>query len=171
MSNSLQHHGLQPTKFLCLWDSLGKDTGVGCHVLLQGIFPTQRSNFWPLCVLNWQVGSSTLVSPWKPHILYIQSIIQQIFNVCVCVCVYVCVCWGVYSMFTVTLCRRYFFPCLNDKATGNKMLSLTEVGIYIHCDLHFTTFADYYLSIQTSQVAVLFRSCRKYFIIFFKAMV
>ena len=27
-----------------LGDSPGKNTGVGCHVLLQGIFPTQRSN-------------------------------------------------------------------------------------------------------------------------------
>ena len=26
------------------WDSPGKNTGVGCHALLQGIFPTQRSN-------------------------------------------------------------------------------------------------------------------------------
>ena len=25
-------------------DSLGKNTGVGCHALLQGIFPTQGSN-------------------------------------------------------------------------------------------------------------------------------
>ena len=27
---------------LCPWDSPGKNTGVGCHFLLQGIFPTQR---------------------------------------------------------------------------------------------------------------------------------
>ena len=26
------------------WDSSGKNTGVGCHALLQGIFPTQGSN-------------------------------------------------------------------------------------------------------------------------------
>ena len=26
------------------WDSLGKNTRVGCHALLQGIFPTQGSN-------------------------------------------------------------------------------------------------------------------------------
>ena len=26
---------------LCLWDFPGKNTGVGCHSLLQGIFPTQ----------------------------------------------------------------------------------------------------------------------------------
>ena len=26
------------------WDSPGKNNGVGCHFLLQGIFPTQGSN-------------------------------------------------------------------------------------------------------------------------------
>jgi len=30
--------------FLCPWDSLGKNIGVGCHFLLQGIFQTQGSN-------------------------------------------------------------------------------------------------------------------------------
>ena len=29
---------------LCPWDSPGKNTGVGCRALLQGIFPTQGSN-------------------------------------------------------------------------------------------------------------------------------
>ena len=32
------------TKLLCPWDFQGKSTGVGCHFLLQGIFPTQGSN-------------------------------------------------------------------------------------------------------------------------------
>ena len=27
--DSLQHHGLQPARLLCPWDSLGKNTGVG----------------------------------------------------------------------------------------------------------------------------------------------
>ena len=40
----LQVHGLQPARLLCPWDFPGKNTGVGCHFLLQGIFPTQRSN-------------------------------------------------------------------------------------------------------------------------------
>ena len=31
-------------KLLCPWDFQGKSTGVGCHFLLQGIFPTQGSN-------------------------------------------------------------------------------------------------------------------------------
>ena len=29
---------------LCPWNSLGKNTGVGSHFILQGIFPTQGSN-------------------------------------------------------------------------------------------------------------------------------
>ena len=35
---------VQPTKLLFPWDSPGKYTGVGCHFLLQGIFPTQELN-------------------------------------------------------------------------------------------------------------------------------
>ena len=44
MPDSLQHHGLQPTRLLCSWDFPGKDTGVGCHFLPQGVFPTQGLN-------------------------------------------------------------------------------------------------------------------------------
>ena len=32
---SLQPHGQQPTRLPCPWDSPGKNTGVGCHFLLQ----------------------------------------------------------------------------------------------------------------------------------------
>ena len=44
MSNSLWPCGLLPAGPLYPWDSLGKNTGVGCHSFLQGIFPTQGSN-------------------------------------------------------------------------------------------------------------------------------
>ena len=33
---------LWPARLLCPWDFPGKNTGVGCHTLLQGIFPTQE---------------------------------------------------------------------------------------------------------------------------------
>ena len=33
-----------PTRLLCPWNSPGKNTGVGCHFLLQGIFLTQGLN-------------------------------------------------------------------------------------------------------------------------------
>ena len=36
--------GLWPDRLLCPWNSPGKNTGVGCHFLLQGIFTTQELN-------------------------------------------------------------------------------------------------------------------------------
>ena len=40
MSDSLQSHGLLPARLLCPWDFPGKNTGMGCHSLLHGIFLT-----------------------------------------------------------------------------------------------------------------------------------
>ena len=39
MSDSLQSDGLSSARLLCPLDSLGKNTGVGCHALLQGDLP------------------------------------------------------------------------------------------------------------------------------------
>ena len=66
MSDSLQLQGLGPTRLLCPWDSPGKNTRVGCHFLLQGIFPTQGLNQHLLCLLHWQVGSLPRASPGEP---------------------------------------------------------------------------------------------------------
>ena len=44
LSDSTRPYGLKPARLFCPWDSLDKRTGVGCHALLQGIFPTQGSN-------------------------------------------------------------------------------------------------------------------------------
>ena len=49
VSDSLQYHRPQSTRLLCPWNFPGKNTGVGCHFLLQGIFLTQGSNLH-LCV-------------------------------------------------------------------------------------------------------------------------
>ena len=48
------------------WDSPGKNTGVGCHFLLQGIFLTQGSNPSLLPLLHWQVYSLMSEPPGKP---------------------------------------------------------------------------------------------------------
>ena len=55
VSDSLQPHGLYPTRLLCPWDSPGKNTGVGCHFLLQGSFPTLGLKLHLLWLLHWQV--------------------------------------------------------------------------------------------------------------------
>ena len=67
--------------FICVWlcgpmgcsspgssvhgDSPGKNTGVGCHALLQGIFQTQGLKPRNLCLLHWQVTSLPLAPPGK----------------------------------------------------------------------------------------------------------
>ena len=45
------------------WDLPGKNTGEGCHFLLQGIILTQGSNQGLLCLLQWQAGSLPLAPP------------------------------------------------------------------------------------------------------------
>ena len=65
MSDSLQPHGLQPARLLCQWDFPGKNTGVGGHALLQGIFLTQGSNLSLLHLLHWQVDSLPAEPPEK----------------------------------------------------------------------------------------------------------
>ena len=50
----------------CPWDSPGKNIGVGCHALFQGIFPIQGLNLCLLCLLHWQAGSLSLGPPGKP---------------------------------------------------------------------------------------------------------
>ena len=54
MSDSSRPHGLQPTRLLHPWDFPGKSTGVGCHCLLQKIFPNQGLNSH---LLHWQADS------------------------------------------------------------------------------------------------------------------
>ena len=65
---SLRIHTLQPARHLCPLDSPGKNTGVDCHALLQGIFPTQELNLTLLCPLRWQAVFITEPSG-KPDIL------------------------------------------------------------------------------------------------------
>ena len=68
VSDSVHPNGLQPTKLLCPWESPGKNTGVDCHALFQGIFLTQGSNPCLLHILHWQAGALPLTPPGKPSL-------------------------------------------------------------------------------------------------------
>ena len=57
-----------PLQLLCLWDSSGKDTGMGCCVLLQGISLMQGSNLCLLRLLHYQAGSLSLRAMYDPAI-------------------------------------------------------------------------------------------------------
>ena len=63
LSYSLQSHVLSSLGSSLHGDSPGKNTGVGCHALLQGIFLTQESNPH---LLHWQANSLPLSHRGSP---------------------------------------------------------------------------------------------------------
>ena len=63
VSDSLRPHGLWPTGLLHPRNFLGKSTAVGCHFLLQGIFPTWGSN---PCLLHCRQILYQLRRKWQP---------------------------------------------------------------------------------------------------------
>ena len=58
-------------------DSPGKDTEMGCHVLLQEIFPTQGSNLCLQHLLHWQVDSLPMCHLGSPEVLLISPYITD----------------------------------------------------------------------------------------------
>ena len=86
----LQPHGLKSTKLLCPWDSPSKNTGVGCHFLLQGIFPIQGS---------------------KPALLYCRQTLyrlshQKLFRICLIFCKVFTYLFSLPRSFPLYICYR-----------------------------------------------------------------
>ena len=68
MSQSLWPHGVYPSRLLCPWYFPGKNTGVGCHFLLQVNFSIQGSNPGLLPsrqILYWLSHQGSLISHLK----------------------------------------------------------------------------------------------------------
>ena len=97
--------GLQPTRLLCPWDYSGKNTGVGCCALLQGIFPT------PLLILVDLVScicrkvlyhQSPLESPDTDRISFLEALLK---NLILCSDLIIKLSW----LRMYTKCRHYRF--------------------------------------------------------------
>ena len=83
-----------PSRFLCPWDFPGKNTGVGCHFLLQEIFPTEGVNpglphckqtlyrlshqgsFYSQEILKSQNNSGKGKQSWRAHTSWFENIIK-----------------------------------------------------------------------------------------------
>ena len=59
----LRPHGPQPIRLLCLWEFSSKATRVGCHFLLQGVFPTKGLN--PHLLASLADSSAQWLSHWE----------------------------------------------------------------------------------------------------------
>ena len=78
MSDSLQLHGLlYPTRLLHPWTFPSKNTGVGCHFLLQGIFLTQQLN---LGLLHYRQMPYCLSH--KGSMTYLDSVLKAETSLC-----------------------------------------------------------------------------------------
>ena len=66
MSDSVRPHGRQPTRLLRPWDSPGKNTGVGCHFLLQCMKVKSESEVAQSCPTSLPHGRqpTRLLRPW-----------------------------------------------------------------------------------------------------------
>ena len=66
MSDSVQPHRWQPIKLPRPWDSQGKNTGVGCHFLLQCMKVKSESEVTQLCLTQRPHGlqPTRLLHPW-----------------------------------------------------------------------------------------------------------
>ena len=82
VSKSLWPHGLQTARLLCPWGFPGKNTGVGCHFLLQGNLLTQGLNLHLLCFLHGQVilcHWATWEAHWRTIYLFLMRKVRMIF--------------------------------------------------------------------------------------------
>ena len=125
MSDSLQPRGLQPVRLLRPWDSTGKNTRVGCHVFLQGIFPTQGQNPCHLSLLHWQPVSLPLAPSgrWNSICVMCRSLKMQ------CMYVYVCSCTYIYLSIGIS--------------TSFKAIQIAILSIYLKLDSTFLKFLLY----------------------------
>ena len=74
---SVVSDSLWPRELLCPWNSPGKNIGMGCHALHQGIFPTQGSNSCLLWFLH--SGRFFTIEPLTTYILSESHILFIIF--------------------------------------------------------------------------------------------
>ena len=88
---------MDPARLLYPWDFPGKNTGVGCSFLLQGIFLTQEINQSLLHLQRWQADSLSLVLSGKCD--------------CVCVC-------GVHRFSSKCLLRMTLTPTVDSKGAS-----------------------------------------------------
>ena len=130
MSDFVQHYGLLPSRLLCPWDSPGRNTGVGCHFLLQGIFPTQGLNRHLLCLTcNGRGGPLPLMPPGKPPGTYPLTL-------CTVICLYSSMSiqtpWGQRLLFSAaSLVLKQCSRCSKSICSMNEWVNASNLNVNI----------------------------------------
>ena len=116
---TLCDYGLKSANLLSPRDSLRKNTGVGCHALLQRIFLTQELNLCLISLLHWQMDSLPLAPPGKPHKLHIIALYfssSPLFNSTLYISSYQRICAEIFIYFKANVivksCHEYPYMLL-----------------------------------------------------------
>ena len=115
----LRSPGLYPSRLFCLWDFPGKNTRVGCHFLLQGIFLTRRSG---PSLLNWQVGTLPLSHLRSPHLQnahLLKCFMERRVRYC------------------ATEWKQSYLPITGVHAVGELTFAILTKTVYLFNDFHF----------------------------------
>ena len=104
--------------FSVFGDSPGKNTGEGCHFLLQGVFLTQESNPCLFGFLHWQADSLPLVPPGKAqleNVIFSKSLLKQ---------------WNMNILVFIIFFQRY--SCLKNSSWNAHDRHYLELWVVLH---------------------------------------
>ena len=119
-------HRLQLSSLLCPWDFPGKNTGVSCHFLLQGIFLTQGSN---MSLLHWQADSLPLSHQGSPVLNFKWNWVKQKSLENYCSDILFRIFTSAYSLLTY-----YFINFQHSARIFNLLLKFSiQLNVEIHC--------------------------------------
>ena len=111
MSNSVQPHKQQPTRLPHLWDSPGKNTGVGCHFLLQSMKVKSESEVaqsYPTLSdpMGYSLPSSSIHGIFQARVLEWGAI--ALSKMCVGISLKFLICFSLISNYTMHLLMYLF---------------------------------------------------------------
>ena len=134
MSNSVRPHRQQPTRLPCPWESPGKNTGVGCHFLLQCMKVKSESEVVRSC--------HTLSNPIDCSLpgSFVHGISRQEY-------------WSGLPVPSPTYCAFYFYFYYNSSTSNNQELGPREWGLLAY------SFSKYTLSSLLRRLSFAHKIC------------
>ena len=93
MSDSVRPHRWKPTRLPCPWDSPGKNTGVGCHFLLQCTKVKSESEVAQLCPtlsdpMDCSLPGSSIHGIFQARVLEWGAIALSVLNIHISLCLW-----------------------------------------------------------------------------------
>ena len=131
LNDSVQPHRWQPTRLPCPWDSPGKNTGVGCHFLLQCMKVKSESEVAQSCLtlhdpMDCSLPGSSVHGIFQARVLEWGAIAFS--NKMYCIDIYT---WGLREPFSDIIYLKMIIIIIDQDMCVNKNRSLHFIGYCI----------------------------------------